>query len=60
MLFRSRLTLATLETNKASNSGAPPQAIGRSLLKPIVLGPVLGIAFSLVGIPLPGSSPPFL
>jgi len=53
----SPLTLATLETNKASaggkDSAALPQAIGRSLCKPIVLGPVLGIAFSLVGIPLP-------
>jgi malonate transporter and related proteins len=52
----SPLTLATLETNKASaggkDSAALPQAIGRSLCKPIVLGPVLGIAFSLVGIPL--------
>ena len=55
----SPLTLATLETNKASaggkDSAALPQAIGRSLCKPIVLGPVLGIAFSLVGIPLPGA-----
>jgi malonate transporter len=55
----SPLTLATLETNKASaggkDSAALLQAIGRSLLKPIVLGPVLGIAFSLVGIPLPGA-----
>jgi malonate transporter len=53
----SPLTLATLETNKASadgkNSGALLQIIGRSLFKPIVLGPVLGIAFSLVEIPLP-------
>ena len=53
----SPLTLATLETNKTSadgeDSGALLQAIGRSLFKPIVLGPVLGIAFSLVGIPLP-------
>jgi malonate transporter len=53
----SPLTLATLETNRASaggkDSGALLQAIGRSLCKPIVLGPVLGIAFSLVGIPLP-------
>jgi malonate transporter and related proteins len=53
----SPLTLATLESNKASaggkDSGASLQAIGRSLFKPIVLGPVLGIAFSLVGIPLP-------
>jgi malonate transporter len=55
----SPLTLATLETNRASaggkDSGALLQAIGRSLCKPIVLGPVLGIAFSLVGIPLPES-----
>jgi malonate transporter len=52
----SPLTLATLETNRASaggnNSGAPLQAIGRSLRQPIVLGPLLGIAFSLLGIPL--------
>jgi len=53
----SPLTLATLETHRASaggkDSAALLQAIGRSLCKPIVLGPVLGIAFSLVGIPLP-------
>jgi malonate transporter and related proteins len=53
----SPLTLATLETNKTSaggkNSGAVLRAVGRSLCQPIVLGPVLGIAFSLVGIPLP-------
>jgi malonate transporter and related proteins len=52
----SPLTLATLETNRASaggkDSAALLQAIGRSLCKPIVLGPVLGIAFSLLGIPL--------
>jgi malonate transporter len=52
----SPLTLATLETNKVAaggkNSGAPLQAIGRSLRQPIVLGPLLGIAFSLLGIPL--------
>jgi len=55
----SPLTLATLETNRASaggkDSAALLQAIGRSLCKPIVLGPVLGIAFSLLGIPLPGA-----
>jgi malonate transporter and related proteins len=53
----SPLTLATLETNKASaggkGSGAVLRAVGRSLCQPIVLGPALGIAFSLVGIPLP-------
>jgi malonate transporter len=50
----SPLTLATLETNKASagGKGAPLRAIGRSLRQPIVLGPLLGIAFSLLGIPL--------
>ena len=52
----SPLTLATLETDKTSadakDFGALLQAIGRSLCKPIVLGPVLGIAFSLAGIPL--------
>jgi malonate transporter len=52
----SPLTLATLEINKVSaggkNSGGPLQAIGRSLRQPIVLGPLLGIAFSLLGIPL--------
>src|SRR4029077_9360763 len=56
-IVMSPLTLATLESNKASaagkESGALLQAIGRSLFKPIVLGPVLGITFSLVGIPLP-------
>jgi malonate transporter len=54
----SPLTLAILEVHKAPaggarNPGAILQAIGRSLCKPIVLGPLLGIVFSLVGIPLP-------
>jgi len=56
-IVMSPLTLAILETNEPSvggqKSGALLQAIGRSLRKPIVLGPVLGIAFSLIGIPLP-------
>jgi predicted permease len=53
----SPLTLAILEANKApaggqGNLGAALQAIGRSLRKPIVLGPLLGIIFCLLGIPL--------
>jgi len=53
----SPLTLAILEANKAPaggqrNLGAVLQAIGRSLRKPIVLLPPLGIVFSLLGIPL--------
>ena len=54
----SPLTLAILEVHKAPTGGARNfrailPAIGRSLCKPIVLGPLLGIVFSLVGIPLP-------
>jgi malonate transporter and related proteins len=53
----SPLTLAVLEANKTpaagqSNLGAVLQAIGRSLRKPIVLGPLVGIVFCLLGIPL--------
>ena len=53
----SRLTLAILEANKAPaggkrNLGAVLQAIGRSLRKPIVLGPLIGVVFGLLGIPL--------
>ena len=53
----SPLTLAILEADKASagghgHLGAVPQAIGRALRKPIVLGPLLGIALCLLGIPL--------
>jgi malonate transporter and related proteins len=50
-------TLAILEANKAPagerNLGVVLRAIGSSFLKPIVLGPLAGIAFSLLGIPLP-------
>jgi malonate transporter len=54
----SPLTLAILEANKAPadgprNLGVLLRAIGRSLRKPIVLSPVLGVVFSLLGIPLP-------
>jgi malonate transporter len=51
-------TLAILEAYKAPtgeqrNLGAILQAIGRPLRQPIVLGPLLGIVFSRLGIPLP-------
>jgi malonate transporter len=50
-------TLAILETNEAPtgerNLGVVLRALGGSFLKPIVLGPLAGIAFSLLGIPLP-------
>jgi malonate transporter len=50
------LMLASLEINKIPadkrNIGVVLQAIGRSLCKPIVLAPILGVAFSLLGIPL--------
>lgn len=54
----SPLTLAILEANKAPaggprNVGVVLRAIGRSLRKPIVLAPLAGILFSIIGIPLP-------
>ena len=54
----SPLTLAVLEANKAPagrqrNFGAILPAIGRSLRKPIVLAPLAGVVFSLLGIHLP-------
>ena len=47
-------TLAILEANKAQQRdlGAVLQAIGRAFRKPILLGPVAGVVFSLLGIPL--------
>lgn len=53
----SPLTLAVLEFNEAAakghkGSGVVLLAIGRSLRKPIVLGPVAGVLFSLLGIPI--------
>jgi len=44
------LTIVILERGRG---GAVGPAIGKSLLKPVVLGPVLGLAWSLIGIPLP-------
>ena len=56
----SPLTLAILEANKVSaggqrNLGVVLRAIGRSLCKPIVLAPLAGVVFSLLGIPLPAA-----
>jgi malonate transporter len=56
----SPLTLAILEANKATaggqrNLGVVLRAIGRSLCKPIVLAPLAGVVFSLLGIPLPAA-----
>jgi malonate transporter len=53
----SPLTLAILEAQGARAGGrnldAIFPAVGRSLCKPIVLGPLAGVAFSLLGIPIP-------
>jgi len=54
----SPLTLAILEADRARGAGAGgsrgvARAIGRSLCKPVVLGPLAGVAFSLLGIALP-------
>ena len=54
----SPLTLAILEANKAAAAGETGlgllvPALARSLTKPIVIGPIAGILFSLIGIPLP-------
>jgi malonate transporter and related proteins len=57
-IFLSPLTLGVLEVTKSAAAGAVGrgvilQAVGRSLLKPVVLAPIIGIAFSLAGIRLP-------
>ena len=55
-IFLSPLTLGILEANKAPSgskgAGAIVLAIGRSFRKPVVLGPIIGVIFSLCGIPL--------
>ena len=56
-IFPSPITLAILEANKVAIAGQQSTStivgpIGRSLCKPIVLAPVVGILFSLVGVPL--------
>lgn len=50
-------TLAILEASETpaggqKNRGVVLRAVGRSLGKPIVLGPIAGVVFSLLGIPL--------
>ena len=58
-IVMSPLTLAVLEAkaNRASEGretdlGTILEAVGRSLCKPIVIAPVIGVVFSLIGIPL--------
>jgi malonate transporter len=53
----SPLTLAILEANKAftagsKGSGLVLRAVGRSLLNPVVLSPIIGIAVAFLRIPL--------
>ncbi|MGD8169957.1 AEC family transporter [Herbiconiux sp. P16] len=54
----SPLTLAILEVRKNASAVGPRgrtvlRAVGASLRKPIVIGPVLGLVWSLAGLPLP-------
>jgi len=57
-IVTSPLTLAILEAQKTvaarrkQNAGALLAAVGRSFREPIVLGPIVGIVFALIGIPL--------
>jgi malonate transporter len=56
----SPLTLAILEANKASaggskGSGLVFRAVGRSLLNPVVLSPIIGIAVAFLRVPLADS-----
>ena len=57
-VFLGPLTLIILEGQTASAASIPPlrrivMAVLRSIGKPVVIGPVAGIAFSLAGHPLP-------
>ena len=57
-IFVSPFTLAVLEATRASRSelSRPTEiflAVGRSVLKPIILSPVAGIVFAFAAIPLP-------
>jgi malonate transporter and related proteins len=57
-IFPSPLTLSILEATKSAQRGGMTVAlvagaIGRAFLKPIVLGPILGVIYSLVGLPMP-------
>lgn len=57
-IFPSPLTLSILEAAKSAeqgkmNVGHVIGAVGRAFLKPIVLGPILGVIYSFVGLPMP-------
>jgi malonate transporter len=57
-IILSPLTLAVLETSKSAGAAEVDRstilnAIGKSLLRPVVLAPIVGIVFSLVAIRLP-------
>jgi malonate transporter len=57
-IILSPLTLAVLETSKSAAAGQVDRntilhAIGRSLLRPVVLAPIVGILFSLAALRLP-------
>src|SRR5271168_63569 len=57
-IILSPLTLSVLETSKSAAVGQVDRrtilsAIGKSLLRPVVLAPIVGIVFSLVAIRLP-------
>jgi malonate transporter len=57
-IFPSPLTLSILEATKSDkqgkeNRGHVASAVGRAFIKPIVLGPILGVIYSLVGLPMP-------
>jgi len=57
-IFVSPLVLAVLETSRAPRDKSAAsvvvfRAIVSSLLKPIVLSPIIGIMFSFLGLPLP-------
>jgi malonate transporter len=59
-ILLSPLTLAILEADKASaggskGSGLVFRAVGRSLLNPVVLSPIIGIAVAFLDIPLADS-----
>jgi malonate transporter and related proteins len=58
-IILSPLTLALLEMNKPVQAGQGKchqilNAFGKSMLKPVVLAPIIGMGFSLIGISLPG------
>jgi malonate transporter and related proteins len=57
-ILLSPLTLLALEahkspTQKQSSPSSTLRAVGHSILKPIVLGPIIGAVFSFLAIPIP-------